>query len=98
MKQVFQNPPGSVQDTCDEYLQRKGVARDDRAAAALSEAVAFGCAATAGRIGGVMQPNDRRCNTKALLLQVREEADRVFIEAVHAADKSEPVQGPHNGQ
>lgn len=98
MKQVFLNPPNSVQATCDQYLQRKGVQPGDKAAAALSEAVAYGCAATAGRIGAVMQPDDRRCNTRALLSQVRDEADRVFLEAVHSADKSQPAKGPHNGQ
>ena len=49
MQDVLKNPPASVQETCDLFLQQKGVNKDDAAASVLTQAVAFGCAATASR-------------------------------------------------
>ncbi len=83
MRSVFANPPASVQETCNLYIERKGVSASDPAALVLSEAVAFGCAATAGRQMAKLPATDRRCNTRADLSQVLQESEQVFMEVAH---------------
>lgn len=83
MRSVFANPPASVQETCDLFHELKGVSPTDPAARVLSEAVAFGCAATAGRQMAKLPAEDRRCNTRADLSQVLQESEQVFMEVMH---------------
>lgn len=82
---AFEKPPATVADACELFLQGKSIPPGDHAAMPLVDAVVFASFATAGRILSVMQRSADPCNAAADLLRVKQETERVVMEAAHVA-------------